>query len=590
MLRRLGWLGVAAVMASCGGQARHAPRRAVAAGASGQGGAGGRAGTSGACGECGGLRGGGAGNATNGGAPAEAGSGDNAGASGETADAGGNSTGQSGAPADVAGEAGVGSVNRAGTGGAQATGGAVGQAGASEGGAAGETATDPTGLRIDKVAIYQAVEVTLAKNGSDVAYSTPIIADREALVRVWLAPGAAWQPREVEGELAIDNGTASRTATVVAPVNAASVDLDLGSTLTFTLRASEVSSMTTLSLTLSDEALRTPLDRWPAHGQHALNTSSSRGPFTVTLVPVAVNGYTPVLDTPTVSRFERYLSRVYPASSVEMSVHAPISLNFELAGDGTGWDDALDALYAARDADAPAPNVYYYGVLTPGASFSDYCGDDCVVGLSTVATRTDEGYRGAIGTGFFESNADTFSQETMAHELGHALGREHAPCGHPDAVDPRYPYPYGQIGVLGYDGRNLLDPDDYKDEMTYCVPVWISDYTWTGIFSRINYVNGLAGAARVRSTSSPPLRVRTLALGPNGQAHWGSERAPASAPDGEPTNVELLDRSGAVLGVVTAPFARFDHLTGGFLSVPSAALARPGVTSVRVGGTTLALP
>jgi hypothetical protein len=451
-------------------------------------------------------------------------------------------------------------------------------------------ATDVDRLRIVKIAVYQAVEVTLAQGGADVAPNAPIIADREALVRVWLEPGVAWQPREVEAELAIGNGTASRTATVVTPVNAASVDAELASTFTFTLRASEVSDATTLSVTLSDGALHTPFDRWPERGEHSLNTSSSQGPFTVTLVPVTVNGYTPVLDTPTVSRFERYLSHVYPASSVVMSVHAPISLDFALAGDGTGWDDALDALYAVRDADAPAPNVYYYGVLTPGASLTDYCASDCVVGLSTVAARSDEGYRGAIGTGFFESNADTFSQETMAHELGHALGREHAPCGHPDSVDPRYPYPYGQIGVRGYDGRNLLDPDDYKDEMTYCVPVWISDYTWTGIFGRINYVNGLVGSQRVRSASGARLRVRTLTLGPSGQAHWGSERALARAPDGEPTNVELLDRAGAVLGVVTVPFAKFDHLTGGFLSVPSEALARAGVTSVRVGATTLAVP
>jgi hypothetical protein len=462
-------------------------------------------------------------------------------------------------------------------------------AGANEGGAAGASGVPARGLAVGKVAVYQAVEVTLMRDGTDRALNAPIVAEREALVRIWLAPGAEWSARNVEAELVIGNGVNSRTAASVRQVSAASVDFDLGSTFSFTLRASEVTDATTLSVTLRDAADASTLDRWPSAGQYALVAASSGGPFVVTLVPLVANGFTPDLGTQTLGRFERYLSHVYPASSVQMTVRsAPVRLDFALTADGDGWDDALDALYAARDADQPAPNTYYYGVLTPGSSMNAYCGNDCVVGLSTVAGRTEEGYRGAIGTGFFESNTDTFSQETMAHEMGHALGREHAPCGHPDSVDPKYPYSTGQIGVYGYDGRSLLDRDDYKDEMTYCVPVWISDYTWSGIFSRISYVNGLV-QKRVVTNGAAPARFRTLALGPSG-LHWGRERTPATPPEGEPVDLELLDASGAVLAVTSVPFARFDHLPGGFLSVPSEALARMDVASVRVGGAVLPVP
>jgi hypothetical protein len=45
-----------------------------------------------------------------------------------------------------------------------------------------------------------------------------------------------------------------------------------------------------------------------------------------------------------------------------------------------------------------------------------------------------------------------------------------------------------------------------------------------------------------------------------------------------------------VLDVVSVPFARFDHLPGGFLSVPSDVLARADVASVRAGGAVLAVP
>lgn len=65
----------------------------------------------------------------------------------------------------------------------------------------------------------------------------------------------------------------------------------------------------------------------------------------------------------------------------------------------------------------------------------------------------------------------------IAHEIGHVFGLRHAPCGATQVLDPEYPYPQGQIGVWGYEfelGR-VVPPTTY-DIMTYCSPVWISDY------------------------------------------------------------------------------------------------------------------
>jgi len=579
MLRRLGWFGVAGLIANCGGESHVADRRGpeATAGHANASGVAGRAGTAG-CPACE------AGRAAAGGDAARGGT---AGAAASDAGAGDAGAAEAGARAERGGRSGVGGSDGATNAGEAGEGGAP-SAGASEGGAAGTSNVPKDGLSVGKVAVYQAVEVTL-RDGTDTALNAPIVAQREALVRVWLAPGTEWTARNVEAELVIGNGVNSRTAASVLEVSAASIDFDLGSTFTFTLRASEVTDTTTLSIVLRDAADASALGRWPTAGPYALVTSSSKGPFVVTLVPIVANGLSPDVGAQTLARFERYLSHVYPASSVDMTVRpTPVRLDVALTADGGGWDDALDALYAARESDQPAPNTYYYGVLTPGSSMNAYCGSDCVVGLSTVAGRTEEGYRGAIGTGFFESNGDTFSQETMAHELGHALGREHAPCGHPDSVDPKYPYASGQIGVYGYDGRNLLDRDDYKDEMTYCVPVWISDYTWSGIFSRISYVNGLA-QKRVATNGAAAPRSRILALAAGG-LHWGRERTSASAAEGELAELELLDARGALLDVLSVPFARFDHLPGGFLSVPSDVLARADVASVRAGGVVLAVP
>ena len=69
---------------------------------------------------------------------------------------------------------------------------------------------------------------------------------------------------------------------------------------------------------------------------------------------------------------------------------------------------------------------------------------------------------------------------TMAHELGHNMSLEHAPCGSPLYPDPDYPNDQGIIGAWGYDFRDgtLVRPETY-DMMSYCDPRWISPFNFT---------------------------------------------------------------------------------------------------------------
>jgi hypothetical protein len=616
MLRRVAWraMVVASFVPSCGGESQVVEQpgasspRAGRAGAGSGGGAGMSAAGAGGCSECsGGAAGlggtgdvaGGAGDGGRGGGGGTSAAG-RAGAVGHAGDRPGTSAGRGGG--STGGTAGMGSGG--GSGGAGKAAGAGGSGGSSggtagraasggatsEGGAAGEPNPLSGKLAITKVAVYQAVEVTLMQGGTDKEANAPVIAGREAFVRVSIKPNGLWAPRTVSGEITVTNGTASRSSTLTLDVLAASTDLDLGSTFDFKLRDTEVTSDTAVAVSIHETTAAAPeLTHWPASGSRGLAAVSSNGPILITLVPLVVSGFTPDTGATAVNRYQRYASRIYPVSRASVTVHAPVTIPFGVDADGTGWDDALDALYAVRDRDNPAANVYYYGILTPGATYQDYCPTDCVVGLSSVAAPDEEQYRGAIGTGYFESDTDTFSQETLAHELGHALGREHAPCGGADGPDPSFPYQQGQIGVTGYDGVNLLDRDLTKDVMSYCVPVWISDFMYAGIYTRIAYVNGLV-AMKLAGSAAPRASYRTLTLRGDGSLHWGYERTPHSAPAGTPVNVELLDRSGSLLGVVSASFVKHDHLGGGFLSVPSSALVQSGVTHVRVGGTVLAVP
>ena len=89
---------------------------------------------------------------------------------------------------------------------------------------------------------------------------------------------------------------------------------------------------------------------------------------------------------------------------------------------------------------------------------------------------------GAGGVAFLPGRA-SFSlprASTIAHELGHNMNLQHAPCG--TSGDPSYPYLDGSIGAWGYDfrdGGSLVRPSR-PDLMSYCFQSrWISDFSFT---------------------------------------------------------------------------------------------------------------
>ena len=79
-------------------------------------------------------------------------------------------------------------------------------------------------------------------------------------------------------------------------------------------------------------------------------------------------------------------------------------------------------------------------------------------------------------------NVSRLDVGTIAHELGHNLNLRHVFCnGNEGGPDATYPYEGGRTHGWGYDPRDggSLVPPDRSDLMSYCDPVWVSDYYFT---------------------------------------------------------------------------------------------------------------
>ena len=95
--------------------------------------------------------------------------------------------------------------------------------------------------------------------------------------------------------------------------------------------------------------------------------------------------------------------------------------------------------------------------------------------LGMISSETD-GAQGVAELGLPSAVAVT-DPVIVAHELGHTMGLQHAPCGGSDS-DPAFPQLDGSIGAFGYDfsdGGRIVPPDT-PDLMSYCRPPWIGDY------------------------------------------------------------------------------------------------------------------
>jgi len=202
-------------------------------------------------------------------------------------------------------------------------------------------------------------------------------------------------------------------------------------------------------------------------------------------------------------RADAHLLARLPVANVTREDHAPFVSRAvtQLPKTAAQWNDAfprilneLDDLRLLENASARA---YYYGFV-PKSSF----------GVGGIGFRP-----GNAALGFDVPGQPDVAKETMAHELGHNLSLQHAPCGGPEAVDTQYPYANAQLGaggrfIWGYDAeaRIFIDPTptDAHDLMSYCSGDWFSDYSYRKMQAH------LTAEDRTLSASDAPASLDTV--------------------------------------------------------------------------------
>ncbi len=421
------------------------------------------------------------------------------------------------------------------------------------------------GVTLQEVAIYQGVKRSLMVGGEAVDSDVPLIAGRDALVRVFYATDGEYSGGEIIGRLSVPGGDPIEVKGVLG---ASSNDAELETTLNFQVPGDRIGDNLDWSVELLEagEGADNAAARFPAEGMSALAVEGKANTFRIVLSPFRYNadgsGRLPNLDDTQVAKITNRIKALYPVSQVETRVRDVYDWSGELGPDGSGWQALGITLSGFRNSDGEGDDVYYYGIFNPAENFFGYCGSGCLLGVTLLNNSPPETgsafLRLALGVGF-----ENYAANTAAHELGHAHGREHVLCGpglDPNSVDRNYPHDGKTIGVWGYDitSGELRDPAKYSDIMGYCSSQHISDYNFRALFERGQRVNLPQVVGR--------LDYDVIAVDGSGSAEFATSLSRQSPLEGLAVEVSGRDAKGA--RAVRGEYFRYDHLPGGWLIVP----------------------
>ena len=397
--------------------------------------------------------------------------------------------------------------------------------------------------------VSRPVEVDLALTGLEVTQSiqtpangVPLVAGRTTLARVYVTAVAGNVTTPFRVSLSAARGGANLGALYTTPrvLSGPSTRGALNSTFNFTLPTAWTTGDVTLTAMVDPDNAVAEMSKSNNQTTRVLPFNEVP-PLRITIVPV---DYT---HTPT-GQFYRgqaadpiseWMRRAFPVPDVLISYHTPHFFSGDLRY-GSEWERLLREIterYWLPEQGYGSPQIYY--ALVPIRNAGGRWFSSGIAGIGWIGTRVSVG---------LDLGATVDTATLAAHEVGHNLGRRHAPCGNPAGVDRNYPYPDGSIGHYGVDviDMRLYAPQTTWDLMSYCDPQWVSDYTYRGLYEDQRVHGRLLATAR-----GDGLLVRA-AFGPDGAPHLLPVYPLAQLPLGPPPapgdfRLELLDAAGNVI-------------------------------------------
>jgi hypothetical protein len=232
--------------------------------------------------------------------------------------------------------------------------------------------------------------------------------------------------------------------------------------------------------------------RVPKSGTEDLNISDALMELNMVLVPFASPGQSGVSIGPTDrGEVETALMEFTPIQKAIVDWRDPIPQSKFYDHPEEAWTDIHDL----RTALELAPNQYLHVLLDPTTCCNKETFDFTGLGGNPGASKSAEDAQKRSAMVMILVDVGS-AAPFIVHELGHNHGLKHAPCGDVDDVDPAYPYPGG---LTRTDGYGILteklysgNPDiahPFYDMMTYCWPVWFSDYHFEAMRKRIEIIS-----------------------------------------------------------------------------------------------------
>jgi hypothetical protein len=336
-------------------------------------------------------------------------------------------------------------------------------------------------LSIVGIEVTQAIQHFQSAQGQD--NSVPLVANKRTMVRAYIDSGV---------DSSIDGGFVPNVTGILTSTGSANLSIfPMGSITAGPISTIDRSNLSdTLNFVIPEEQARGIMNLTVQAnvGGSVSSPSNLSVTFnnvqTLKIMMIRIHSSPSVNDAPSRTQFLAAVNRlpmVYPiptnpglAITYWLPAGSEVITNTHNLTTQDGMNDLLDDVDDIQDD--YASDFKAYGMVSVSASMARFgmAEDDSAIGYSCI-------------------------MESIAHEIGHLYGLDHAPCGNPPDPDDDFIPPNGRIGEVGVDvvglsafpASGVSEPGDF---MSYCgsasLPCvgyenqWISAYHWTNLLDR----------------------------------------------------------------------------------------------------------